>query len=75
MGEPRPADPAANPPRPAVAAAATLAPPQQAYSDWVTHRLDCMPCRDIDSGDCDKGKALWQAYKDRDREACEQLSS
>ncbi|MGW3195183.1 hypothetical protein ACWDBD_11480 [Streptomyces sp. NPDC001118] len=74
MGEPRPDTPAADPPR-ATAIGASLAPPQQAFSDWVTHRLACLPCRDIDSGDCDKGKALWRAYKDRDREAYERLSA
>lgn len=74
MGEGRPVPQAADPPRPAPSAIG-LSPVQQAYGDWVTHRLGCMPCRDIDTGDCDQGAALWQAYKDRDREAYQGLTS
>lgn len=74
MGEPKPAEPAADPPRPAVSVAG-LTPMQQAYSDYAAHALGCGSCRDIDAGPCRAAEALWQAYRRESDDAYRRLSS
>ena len=58
MGESRPADPAADPPR------AGLSPLQQAWAAYRDHTAGCEQCRAADGGRCEEALALWRRHRD-----------
>jgi len=47
---------------------------QEAWSDYVTHRLDCVVCCDIDQGSCGRAERLHRAWLDVSNGALDQMT-
>ncbi|HEY9372858.1 hypothetical protein [Streptomyces sp.] len=59
---------------PIASAGSTLPPAQQAWSRYVTHRLDCLTCQDIDAGPCGESERLHRVWLGLSNRALDQIA-
>ncbi|KAB1146854.1 hypothetical protein F7R91_14860 [Streptomyces luteolifulvus] len=59
---------------PIASAGARLSPVQEAWSSYVTHRLRCDACRDIDQGTCGESERLHRAWIDVSHGALDRIA-
>jgi hypothetical protein len=72
MDERRGEQPDSHPP--IASAGSTLPPVQQAWSRYVTHRLDCIVCRDIDQSPCVEAGRLHRAWLEASNGALDHIA-